>query len=220
MGLDIYLSWPEAEQKWPDVESVAADIPSKANPKHISNRTYLRSSYNGSGFDSVAGNLTGHGLGWVFEKMLAGGDDPNSGDFSPTDAELEHARIRAIQLRDMMAGAPELAATFERAQSLRPQDGLLTSEEAALETYLEETGRENPFAAIGGGGWSNAKGVFYPDEPLEIHAVMPGRGLLGDIGVYLIYKKDLTYYKEMCEIIIEFIDEALSHPGRTVGWSG
>ena len=214
MGLDIYLDWPGAAMR-DDYPSLNAEVPSEKYPDHYCKRNYLRSSYNEAGFNNVVGNLTGKDLYTIFEPIGANRDEYN---LTPTDEQLLFSRRSAEEALELLRAAPQLSVSFERAQSLRPQDGIITSDEAALAAYLEETnGKEDPF---GGGGWSSAKGAFWPKDPLEIFAVMPGKGLLGDIGVYIVFKKDLTWYIEACEIVIEFIDEALSHPGRTMTWSG
>lgn len=215
MGLDIYLDWADAPKRTDEFSGLNADIPSEKYPEHMCKRNYLRSSYNGGGFNSVVRNLIDEDLYTIFAPIGANLDEY---ELRPTDEQLQASRVNAEQVLETLRNAPRLGVTFERAVSLRPQDGIVTSEEAALATYILETTRDKqPF---GDGGWSNARGVFYPTEPLEVHGILPGRGILGDIGVYLVFKKDLDWYIQMCEIVIEFIDEALSHPERTVRWSG
>lgn len=48
-----------------------ADVRSERYPDHLFNRRYLRSSYNGSGFNNAVPDLLGedHGLYWIFEPM-------------------------------------------------------------------------------------------------------------------------------------------------------
>lgn len=216
MGLDIYLTWPERVTKDPDYVSRDEHMDSKKHPDHLFKRDYLRSSYNDSGFNSAVGALIGDDLYSIFAPVGANLDEY---DLRPTDKQLLECRKNAIRTLNKLRKAPALGATFERAVSLRPQDGIIVNDEQAIATYLKETNRDkDPFGE--GGGWSNAKGVFYPTEPLEVHAIMPGKGILGDTGVWIVYKKDLDWYIQACEIVVEFIEEALSHPERTMTWSG
>lgn len=213
MGLDIYLDWPGAAKN-PEYDSLNADIDAQADPKHICKRNYLRSSYNGGGFNSVANTLIGMDFYTIFEPM---GVDINRYEYHPTDEQLQACRVNAVEALKEMEAAPALGATFLHATTLRPQDGTIVSEAQAMEAYLQEADKPDPF---GDGGWSNAFGTFWTGEPLEVHAAIAGRGLLGDDGVYLVFKQDLSHYINTAKIVIEFIDEALSHPEREIHWSG
>jgi hypothetical protein len=224
MGLNIYLHWPEQAQVKHVVEATGyeyettAEVDSVAHPEHYWKRNYLRSSYNGSGFNHAVGEVCeGRALYWVFEKMREGADDPYGGDFRPTDEQLQDARERALALLDEYRGRESVGVDWQSATPLRPQDGVPSMAEDAIAKYREEAARA--FDPVMGGAYSNAVGVFYRSEPLKVRAIIPGMGFMGS-GVYIIYERDKTWYVEACEILVEFIDEALSHPERSITWSG
>src|SRR5690349_4187817 len=83
MGLDIYLydgnrnlHFNEDENgKVPDKwwEGDRSKAKSQKYPEHYCERTYLRSSYNGSGFDRVVGNLIDKDFYYIFGEKISSG---------------------------------------------------------------------------------------------------------------------------------------------------
>ena len=216
MGLDVYLSSPGVPKgKYGLVE----DLDSAAYPDHLFKRNYLRSSYNGSGFDVVVGVLTGHDLHWIFEPA---GVSLDGYTFRPTKAALRACRKRALSLVEELLASEALGVEFYSSVPSRPQDGIIESDDDALAKYREQgagraaAGLDNP----GWGSYSNAIGTFYLDSPLSVRAVIPGVGFMG-AGVYVVFdRSDKDWYIQAAKIVVEFIDYALSQNRPTIRWSG
>jgi len=210
VGLDVYLSSPGVSV---NKYGTADDLDSARYPSHMFKRNYLRSSYNGAGFNSVVGNLLGRDLSWVFEPAMGDSDEY---EFHPTKEQLLECRERAEQMVDDLAGAEQIGVEFYAGRQLRPDLGVIDSDADAIAAYRAEAKRDQPF---GGGSYSNAVGHFLISTPLSVRAVIAGKGFIGD-GVYLIFdRSDNEWYQQGAEIVVEFIDYALSQDAPEIRWS-
>lgn len=190
-------------------DAIDKSFASKLHPKHGSNRRYLRSSYNSGGFNHVVQNLTGKDLYYIFQP-------PESYEWEPTAEELHLARKRAEEVRDELANATDLRVATESAVNLFTGQSAVT-EERVLDIVREELGREHSF-----GSYSNAQGAFFLKDPLPVIAMIPGVDTFGKPAIHAVWRpsdEDTAYYREMADIVIEFIDEALSMERPQVSWS-
>jgi len=215
VGLDIYLSGPGIEE----------DAKSLLHPEHYSNRSYLRSSYNESGFNSVAGALLdGRDLYWVFGDAIESG----GGESQPTKRQLQAALRRAKNLRDDLAKAENLGVSFfspnpwKDANRKPDSPAEPVSDESALAIFREQAKgyaeRVDKGDTFIGGSYSNYHGSFFLDEPMKVRALIEGKGF-GGKGFYAVYDSDLTFYNELADIVVEFIEYALTSESPTIIWS-
>lgn len=190
------------------------DFASRVHPEHTtSNRRYLRSSYNGGGFDAVVKNLVGRDLAYIFEP-------PEDYEWEPTKEDLALARKRAEEVRDALTTTIDLRVSTESATSLFAGQSLVT-EERVLGIVRDELARERPHFI--GGSYSNSKGAFYLDKPLEVIALVPGVDVFGKPAIHVVCRPDednSKYYRDMADVVIEFIDEALAMERPQISWSG
>lgn len=260
MGLDIYLytkaqaeandayekasdahyereDWPSDEERERAHEALpkcelATDVLSEKYPDHLFNRRYLRSSYNGSGFERAVPEMVGqdHGLYWIFEPVKLA----DQYDVELTEASLpalEQAKARALQVAQEIRDCDPLRTTsvtahFGHREHMWHEP---PSEEQALAWYREEKAknadRDNPF---GGEGYSNAKGgVFGFAEGMEVLGATIGQNILGMPSAILIFRmgrEGLDSYIQSAEITAEFCDEAITlirrDGGCSMHWSG
>lgn len=261
MGLDVYLytkaqeeanavhekasdayyereDWPseaekeKAREALPPYEFVTS-VPSQQHPDHLFNRRYLRSSYNGSGFERAVPEMVGqdHGLYWIFEPVKFA----DQYEVELTEASisaLEEAKARALQVAQEIRECDPLRTTSVTAHLGHREHMWQTppSEEQALAWYREEqvknAGRSDLFG--GGGGYSNAKGsILGFAEGLEILGVTIGQNILGMPSAILVFRmgrEGLDSYVQSAEITAEFCDEAIAlirqDGSCSMHWSG
>lgn len=251
MGLDIYLytkaqaeanerhdkateahfdreDWPsEADEKsayeaLPKYETYTS-VSSTLYPDHLFGRRYLRSSYNGGGFNNAVPSLLGvdHGLYWIFEPMGREWDG-DEGTLTADDLDkLRESKVRALQVADELRKSDRLQVITIAPNMFRDLPTVNDSE--ALAKYREkvETGRVNP-----DGWWSNAEmNVF--GGGFTVLAAVPGKTTFDVPGVHLIYRQGdegFESYVQSAEITAEFCDEAIAlirqDGSCSVHWSG
>lgn len=188
---------------------------SRIHPEHYSNRRYLRSSYNSGGFNNVVKNQIGKDLYYIFEP-------PEDYEWQPTPEELQLARKRAEEVRDELRDAVDLRVSTESAIPIIPVRGVVDSrpvtEERAIEITREEMAKEHAFES-----YSSAAGAFFMKEPLPVVALIPGVDVFGKPAIHAVWRPtddNTNYYRQMSEIVIEFIDEALAMEKPQISWSG
>lgn len=246
MGLDVYLLEKETEERadarnkqWNELyerkkkgeideeeyKRLAAESPwepyptveSKYGADHLYNRRYLRSSYNGGGFNWAVPELInepGKDLYWVFGDLdtdqypieLSGADIP----------ALRHARKRALYLAKKLRDERHALRTMTVTSMFGDKEHLWkeppTAEEA-LEWYREQLARGDSKV---GGSWSNARGTFLgsADEEnagIRVVGAVVGRDILGGPAAHLIYQDpdSVEHYAECADITAEFCEEAI-----------
>lgn len=233
MGLDIYLyethgfepkkvtedgysynEWPDemTEPRAWDNDHYASDI----DPDHISNRRYLRSSYNASGFNSVCQDLIGKDYYWIFQPPT---DEYN---WMPTERELIAASGRAAQVVKELEAAPLYFVITEEASGfLSPRE--IPSAAEFIRTVDEELKRDHHFE----GGYSNINGHFFPGKPLEVVAYTAGMGDRWGTGaktpmIHMVCRSNdetRQHYVDAARIACQFIDEALQMKRPIIMWS-
>ncbi|WP_433233936.1 hypothetical protein [Actinomadura nitritigenes] len=257
MGLDVYLytrqqaeangRYEEAvnafyeREDWPSEERDKAraalpayesrtNVPSEKHPDHLFNRRYLRSSYNGSGFDAAVPEMVGadHGLYWIFEPVRL--DDDYEIELTEADIPgLETAKARALTVADELRACDPLrtceASAFFGSQEHMWSD--LPTEEQVLAWYREERERNSERDDFDG-GYSNAKGmVFGFKKGMEVLAATVGKNIIGQPAAILVFRlgdEAKQSYVASAEITAEFCDEAIALIRKdgscSMHWSG
>lgn len=213
MGLDVYLY---------DAGESVEEVKSDKHPDHLCNKTYLRSSYNDAGFNKVVRDLTGKDLWWVFEEVL-GGDDHNLPDtaYDGTPVNVKAwltARSRAVELLNHLKECGNIRVCSHSPTNIFKPEAKSVDSEKALEIYREHldshANRESPYS------YSNGKGLFLCEgDELTVHALINGKDALGQPTVHIIYSADISWYIEAAEVVVEFIDHALSMEEPGIVWS-
>lgn len=261
MGLDIYLYTrelaaqndvhdraSEALYERPDYESLTGDekraayralppyaphvgVPSERYPDHLFNRRYLRSSYNGGGFNHAVPEMLAtsgeesypHERGslyWIFEP-LGREWDGDDGDLTEADLPaLAECRKRAETVARDLAGSDRLRVITVSPNIFSEQPK--TTENEALAMY-----RARPVTSFGDDSWYSVCDMNVFGKGLSILAAIPGIGTFKEPGVHLIYRaKDDGFdsYVQSAEIVVEFCDEAIAlierDGGCRMSWSG
>jgi hypothetical protein len=209
--------------------------PSQLYPEHLFNRRYLRSSYNGSGFNRAVPDFLGTpdegDLYWIFAPMHRewDGDD---GILGPDDVpRLAECRARAELVAEWLRKCDPLRVEAIHAPMLGSADHMwskLPNDDEVLAWYRDEQAehaaqdRNEPF----GEGYSNAKGtVFGFTQGMEVLAVTLGRDVLRQPAPMIVYRSAaIVSYVQSAEITAEFCDEAISlieaDGSAYVSWSG
>lgn len=241
MGLDVYLyeqepaeyaldrrleageiteaEYEKESESLGDTWTSRDDVPSEKYPEHLFKKTYLRSSYNEGGFNHVAENLTGHDLYWVFG--IKGVDDR----LKTTKEALRTARTRAQKLVKEMIVAPGLAVTTVSPNEFIEGHGKGVDEAAAIRLTVEQIEADKkrkpfPFDAEDGSHWySNRDGEYFMGKPLEVIAAIVGERF-GKPATLLVHAQDNSWYVQAAEIVVEFIDHALTMKHPFISWSG
>jgi len=216
MGLDAYLY---------DNGEGLDEIPSDQHPDHLCNKTYLRSSYNEAGFNHVARDLTGKELWWVFAPVLGSDNEDGRGDlpegaYEGTPVNVTNwllARGRACILLDMLKACDNLRiCSWSPTNKFKDPKMEEVSSGQAMTIYREHVESH----ADGSHSYSNTKGLFLaPDDALTIHAIINGKDVLGEPCVHIVYTADIEWYVQMAEVVIEFIDHALTLDAPGIVWS-
>lgn len=169
------------------------------HPQHMYKIGYFRSSYNSGGINHILADLLSkQGLYYVFDVT-----DKTEYYFRP---DWALAKRRAEEL---IAG---IDASTQAGKNLRCEhvdhmfattDGPSSTQDA-IAAFLK--------VANGGsqGCFSMRAGMFFVDG-LSIVAAMPGVSSFGPC-TYLVYRNDLTWYRQALEIVAETCDWALAQP--------
>lgn len=236
MGLDIYL-YTDAEQKKNNAYEKAAEefydrerteeekkafreqwdytfytsVPSREHGGGtLNDRRYLRSSYNGGGFNNAVPQMLGREASyyWIFEGIQPD-QEPDIELTAASIPALEAARGRAekiaADLRELSAPVKVMTVSHNMFRAQSPK----TAEEA-LAWYREQASKGD--SAPGGGSWSNIDGHFFGGSPVEVVAAVPGVSVLGEPGVHLVYRLDddvTDHYAQSAEVAAEFTEEAI-----------
>jgi hypothetical protein len=200
----------EAAQELIPASSHNVTVSSKKYPGHLFNRRYLRSSYNGSGFNHAVPEMLGREEGdlyWIFQPVIE--DDPEPYETVLTDdhiSKLELVKERALAVATELRDKDPLRvmttmSMFGNAEHMWHKPP--TADEA-LNWYRQEKTKQHFFNS-----YSNAKGqIFGFDNGFEILAVTPAV----NANVHIIYRlEDETKqtYIQSAEIVAEFCDEAI-----------
>jgi hypothetical protein len=210
--------------------STKQDVPSEKYPDHLFNRRYLRSSYNGGGFNHAVPQFIGTGetaeypnqrgsLYWIFEPIGRewDGDD---GYLGPDDiAKLEASKARALEIVEALKSSDKLRV-FTASPNVFSGPPAITDDEA-LRMYREQVAQR----PIGPDDWWSNRDMEVFGDGMTVLAAIPGKATFGVPGVHLIYRGSaIDSYIQSAEIVVEFCDEAISlirrDGGCRMSWSG
>lgn len=206
-----------------------ASVPAQADPEHLCDRRYLRSSYNASGFNRVVENTSGQDLYGIFEDVYQG--DQEEYPQQLTEADIPGLRSAAAKAR----ATAEAFSAWDRLQVaeigrlvLGSQDHLW-SEPPTEGQFLEWVRGEFARREAGNDSftsYSTGKGDIFA-EGMTIVAASQGRnGFFGSSCLVAVRADDSTveHYRNTALIAAEFCEEAISlieRDGRCwLGWSG
>jgi len=244
MGLDIYLytrdqhlanerhdeaseafysreDWPSEGERRAALDALPpyvgyTKVPSEKHPDHLFDRRYLRSSYNGSGFDRAVPEMVGeeHGLDWIFEPVRSE-DDYETVLTESCIWSLGKAKERALQVVEELRGCDPLR-TLAGSALFGPPEHMWSqppTQEQVLDWYRSEKEKNGQRDDTWGEGYSNAKGtVLGFTKGLEVLAVTLGRDVLGRPAAVVVFRanEQRDYLVQSAEIVAEFCDEAIS----------
>ncbi len=231
MGLDIYIiDLLTNDELFHDIID-EADNPF---PGHICHKQYLRSSYNNGGFNQTVGNLINQDLYTIFQykddysSYLDENDEDSAWGWSPTIEQLKAARLRAIDVRDQLLAienpfcAQTISATSYKKTETTDSINFFEYGHNAIKIVNKEIeshkNKPNPY----GLNYSSSMGHFWLKDPLMITAAIPGKDIFGEPAITLIYNMtadNYKFYTDMAEIIILFIDHAITMRHPFITWS-
>lgn len=211
-----------------------ADVPSERYPNHLFNRRYLRSSYNGGGFNHAVPEMLGtagrdgaqypHEYGslyWIFEPMGREWDG-DEGDLTAEDLpKLAECRKRAEAIVAELSACDRLRVMTVSSNmfSERPRH----SDNDALRMYREAVAAER----VKADEWWCSLDMDVFGDGVPVLAAVPGDTTFGIPGVHLIYRasdEGFGSYVQSAEIVVEFVDEAMMliarDGGAQMSWSG
>lgn len=196
MGLDISL--------YDNGESFSK-IKSDKYPEHACGKGYLRSSYNSNGFNNVVRNLIGKDLYYIF--------DPNSGyEVELSKEKLEDCLKRAKEVFSELKNTEKSYKVCTVSHNIFSGISKV-SENEAIQIMNKQLSNK------GLGSYRCADGHFFQKEPLAVVGAIAGTDELGSPCVHLVYESDLTWYKQMSEIVIELIEFAMTLNNPILVWS-
>lgn len=228
------------ELERPDRENADAITASAINPEHLFNRRYLRSSYNGGGFNRAVPDFLGDEgatLYGIFAPLIGSSQEPDSRFLTATDIPaLRESRERAL----------DVARRLGECDSLQVNDasGMIAGHggpdhlwhkpptaDDVLAWYRNEVKRHAECPPGGGfsESYSNAKGVVLGfDKGLEVLAITSGVNLLGHPCALFVYRSTaIQSYIESAKLAYaaaEFCEEAIMLIERDgsayISWSG
>lgn len=224
MGLDVYLldgakyNIDSDENEDDGYMDAYIEDPSDKYPEHGWNKGYLRSSYNDGGYNRVVGNLISKDLYYVFAPVLDANDD--SYQLRPTKEQLKECLERAQEtLKELKVARPLGILSVHKnpfVDIMKDKPDEITKEDVINLVNKEYEKHSNSQF----GSYSNAKGDFFLNEPLKVVALIPGREeLFNRDAVFAVYETDLKYYLEASEVLIEFIEKALTLEVPIIHWS-
>jgi len=179
MGLDVYLK----------VDDEYIEFPSKKYPDHSFKVGYFRSSYNESGINYV---LWSRGLPDLWEIF-----DAKSGEFVPDwEKSLERAKQLLADLRRSYEELP-FGVSYMPVVSCNVEDP-----KKAFEVFKRYKERKAPFDSF-----INKDGFFFMKEPVQVHAIIPGKGTI--FIIHSIVDAHVAFYTQAVEIVVETIEYVL-----------
>lgn len=208
----------------------SSDVPSeKYGSSTLCNRRYLRSSYNGGGFNSAVPQITAnadYNFDWIFGEVKEYGDWRIPLDEAAVP-RLQIARERAVEVANALRAIekPVKAVTVSPNMFMAPPT---KSEYDALGWYHEQVAKIPAMGDFfGSGGWSSGDGEFFGKDGLKVLAAVPGVGFGGVPAVHLVFELNeeaTKSYIETADIVAEFVDEALDLIAKDgsceLHWSG
>lgn len=184
---------------------VEINIPSPTHPDGMFTIGYFRSSYNEGGMESVLEAQGIGGLHYIF------GNDGHEYEFIPDwEASLVRARESLVKTAALQVSGEVFGATFV--------DGFtnVDSQAQALEVFKAQWATHKPKGEPDPNGWDMTSYSCYDGNfwmrGFEVFGAISGRNILGTRGTWLIFKRDLQWYVDALEVVVETIQYVLDNP--------
>lgn len=184
MGLDVYLYQNDN----------GVELNSKKYPEHLFKIGYFRSSYNRSGFNSVAEI---HGLPGLYQIFP---QDNEEYEFTPDWKSVKENIENVLRQWEEYLQKP---SSKYRPVFVTCRNAHASNEQEALKVFCERVDEKLSFR-----DFSCNVGRFHLDG-MKIYGVIPGKSYLDSHGVYLICEEDLVWFYQALEIVKETIDHVL-----------
>lgn len=238
-GKSPYDKATEAERKaWHEQYSYASgtDVPSERYPDRLFNRRYLRSSYNGGGFNHAVPQMLGTSkdsypteygsLYWIFEPMGREWDGDDGALTLDDIPKLEACKARALEVAEKLRNADRL-----RVMTVSPNmfsDPPTHTDDDALRMFRAHLAeRKAAGRELEDGNWYSSRDMDVFGGGLSVIAAIPGKATFNIPGVHLIYRAEgdgHESYVQSAEITAEFCDEAIAllrkDGAARMSWSG
>jgi hypothetical protein len=203
MSLDVVLHVGTED------EGRIAERCSSLYPDHLWTPTWLRSTYNGHGFNAVVESVIGKSLWAIFPATDFGcySIHPDWEDSLRKAQDMWQELLKATTENPYRATAVYTGEAYTKHTKI-------TNEKEALDFFLRERdqhkGEDTPFGPFT--SYESVAGFFYLDKPMEISAVIAGRDPDNGPCAYVVRKFDPTWYLQACEILVkEFIPLGIEH---------
>ena len=198
MGLDIYL-------RWNGVTAEEKQAQYRATPGEGGPVGYLRSSYNGGGFNTWCRNnmqVSGfyHIFGYDGEKEVAVDDGSGDEDQEGFYPDWDQAARRTHELIERVPSLPKLLL-MSVGSPVTPPGMEHPDSKDILPAYAEEAARwqerhgspqdeDDEWTA-----YSSWQGTFFPRKPVTVRAVMWGdaNGIRGRASAYLVIEDETAH---------------------------
>ena len=235
MGLDIYLEYDRdvfsrryykqnaikeiftnkpTVINYPEKYDIMENEQSQLYPDHLCSQNYLRSSYNNSGYNSLANIYNCMSLYDIFEPIL---EDNCCTDCSKEKLQqcLENAKRNEEIWNSLNDKMFDIYPVYDRYLS-GPNTVVLTRK-TALEKFNSMYQDKVP-DAYGISTFDKDRLIEMYDEPIEIFGVISNvvpEYAVGRPNIdcykehHVVFKRDITWYKQMAHIIVEFVEKAL-----------
>jgi len=189
--------------------------PSSKYPKHMFQKGYLRSSYNDYGYNSVLRALTSKDLYYIFGDCVQ--------DLLHGDSQMGSVSKRA--LRDALGRAKEVLEELRTAPPFivkrfpGPWPDRFEYTDDIVDAVVEEDAQIAQMMSKGldgeeGGALYSRRGVFFYGPLPKVKAIVPFKE-----GFAVVCQESIDWYIQATEIVIEFIEKALSLEDPAICWS-
>lgn len=194
-----------------DIKMERDEEASERHPGHLFQRGYFRSSYNPSGINSVLPQYLGEDI-TLYTIFNKGEDDEYY--FTP---DWQAAKENVVEAISMLK--EKMKDTLYRTTSESFFHGAAVhSEGEALFLFNKHKERQSTLS-----NYFSGEGAFFLEEPLKLSALIPGKDILKNPCVYLVYEDTAAeHYLQSLEIVEETIDYVLSKKNPNhycLGWS-
>lgn len=209
------------------------DVPARAYPGEstLNNRRYLRSSYNGGGFNSAVSKFLGREATyeWIFSEAIGIREHEYDKWWTEEDIPaLKIAHERALEVAYDLRALELPLSVLTVSGNMFSAPSTLQDTDALTWAKAEAEKESEAMKFFGGGGWENGTGHYFTtDSPLRVVAAVPGQDIFGKPAVHLVYRPEdgvTESYIQSAIIASEFAEEAIElirEDGSCyVSWSG
>ena len=207
----------------PDRYDILQEEPSDSYPDHLCNKMYLRSSYNSAGYNSLARLYNCMSLYDIFEPIFI--DDWNTECTKEALLQcLDNAKRNEqmwLSLDDKMFDIFPIQTYTERHKSQEEPSSIILTRKTGLDAFNKLYNKKDPYVKnpYNISTYSKDGLVELYSNPIEIYGII--NNVVPEFAVgrpnaaftfgeqCVVYARDISWYKQMACIIVEFIETAL-----------